>query len=66
MGGGPIYVDNLTVVDTTESAVEDVKVNATSEGNAEYYNLQGIRVDNPQSGIYIRRIGSKATKVLVR
>ena len=66
LGGGPIFVDNLTVVDTTESAVEDVKVNATSEGNAEYYNLQGIRVDNPQSGIYIRRIGSKATKVLVR
>lgn len=31
-----------------------------------YYNLQGMRVDNPANGIYIMRQGSKATKVLVR
>lgn len=31
-----------------------------------YYNLQGVCVDNPGAGIYIRRVGSKATKVVVR
>ncbi len=29
----------------------------------EYYNLQGIRVDNPSAGVYIRQQGSKAVKV---
>lgn len=38
------------------------------DGNeaVEYYNLQGVRVANPENGIYIRRQGNKATKVLVK
>jgi len=32
----------------------------------EYYNLQGVRVANPENGLYIRRQGNKATKVLVK
>lgn len=32
----------------------------------EYYNLQGIRVENPANGVYIRRQGSKISKVLVK
>ncbi len=31
-----------------------------------YYNLQGIRVENPQNGLFIARQGNKATKVLVK
>lgn len=31
-----------------------------------YYNLQGVQVENPSTGIYIRRQGSKTTKVLVK
>lgn len=36
-----------------------------AEENApvEYYNLQGIRVENPANGIFIRRQGNKTTKV---
>ncbi len=30
---------------------------------AVYYNLQGIRVDNPKNGIYIRRQGYQTSKV---
>lgn len=30
-----------------------------------YYNLQGIKVDNPEGGIYIRRQGNRVDKVLV-
>ncbi len=31
-----------------------------------YYNLQGVRVDNPANGIYIKHEGSKASKVFVK
>ena len=39
---------------------------ATDNDNApvEYYNLQGIRVDNPAGGIFIRRQGSRVEKVI--
>ncbi len=38
----------------------------SSNAPAEYYNLQGIRVENPSSGLYIRRQGKTAEKVLVK
>lgn len=33
---------------------------------AVYYNLQGVRVDNPASGLYIRVSGNRAEKVVIR
>lgn len=40
----------------------------SDDANAEviFYNLQGIRVDNPANGYYIRRQGSKVDKVYVK
>lgn len=35
-------------------------------GAVEYYNLQGVRVENPSNGLYIKREGGKATKVIIR
>lgn len=35
------------------------------DGPTEWYNLQGVRVDNPGAGVYIRRRGSEVRKVLV-
>lgn len=32
----------------------------------EYYNMQGIRVANPTNGLYIKRQGKTATKVIVK
>ena len=32
----------------------------------EYYNLQGVRVANPENGIFIRRQGKTVSKVVVR
>lgn len=32
---------------------------------AVYYNLQGVRVDNPTNGVYILRQGSKVAKVVL-
>lgn len=31
----------------------------------EYYNLQGVKVENPENGIFIRKQGSKTTKVIM-
>lgn len=35
-------------------------------GVAEYYNLQGVRVDNPEKGMYIRVQNGKAQKFIVK
>lgn len=46
------------------SGVENI---STEDANqpAEYFNLQGVRVDNPENGLYICRRGNTTTKVLV-
>lgn len=50
-----------------EVGIEKISANeAAANGSAVYYNLQGVRVDNPTNGVYIKREGSKATKVLVK
>ena len=38
----------------------------TTDAPAEYYNLQGVRVQNPDHGLYIVRQGSTVSKVLVK
>lgn len=54
----------LTVVKSTNAinAVEATDANAA----VEYYNLQGVRVSVPESGLYIRRQGSTVAKVYVK
>lgn len=47
---------------TTGTGVAEI----ATEGAAEYYNLQGVRVANPGKGLYIKRQGNKAVKVLVK
>lgn len=55
-----------TSVSGVISGVENVEADAL-EGDAEYYNLQGIRVyGEPAPGIYLLRQGGKVSKVLVR
>lgn len=47
------------------SGVEDITIDETC--TPVYYNIQGLRVDNPEAGsVYIRVSGDKAEKVLVR
>ena len=43
--------------------LEELEVEITAP--AEYYNLQGIKVENPERGLYIKRQGSKTTKVIL-
>jgi len=42
------------------SGIEEI---GAAEGESVYYNMQGVRVDNPGPGLYIRVTGGKACKV---
>ena len=55
----------ITVNYSNASAVSTIEAEDT-EAPAVYYNLQGVRVANPENGLYIRVQGNKATKVLVK
>lgn len=48
------------------SGVENIAVDADENAPVEYYNLQGVRVSNPDKGIYIVRQGSNVTKKVIR
>jgi len=50
------------------SGIEDVRIDSDFDENApvEYYNLQGVRVENPDNGLYIKRQGKKVEKVIIR
>ncbi|MCM1368901.1 MAG: C10 family peptidase [Candidatus Amulumruptor caecigallinarius] len=53
---------NITFAfDTT--GVEGIEMDA-EDAQAEYYNLQGVKVDNPGKGLYIRVANGKAEKVM--
>lgn len=46
------------------SSIETVTSDVNNDSRAEYFDLQGRRVENPASGkIYIRRNGSESTKI---
>ena len=64
--GGNSRINSITVeFDDISTGVDEVA--ADSENAAvEYYNLQGVRVENPTTGLYIKRQGSTVTKVLVK
>lgn len=54
------YVTGETEEWTT--AVKDINID-DENAPVEYFNLQGVRVENPENGIFIRRQGSKTSKV---
>lgn len=67
-----ILQDNVLTLDFAipglsgvESGIEETVV-GDENAPVEYYNLQGVRVENPTAGLYIKRQGNKATKVLVK
>ncbi len=59
-----VDIFTLTVGLDKADGVEDIDIDANEP--VEYYNLQGVRVANPENGLYIRRQGGKTTKVLVK
>lgn len=60
-----VDLNNMTVTFTAgDAAVEGIAADINAP--AVYYNLQGVRVANPQNGLYIVKQGNKTSKVLVR
>ena len=51
------------VVVNTMTGIADVATDALAP--VEYFNLQGVKVDNPQNGIFIRKQGEKVFKVIL-
>lgn len=51
-----VNIDHTVGVEAIEAA----------DAAAEYYNLQGVRVLNPENGMYIKVVNGKSTKVIVK
>lgn len=47
------------------SGIPDIDADG-SDAPVEYYNLQGVRVANPGTGLYIKKQGDTAVKVMIR
>lgn len=45
------------------SAIEEIGTDVNAP--VEYYNLQGVKVANPENGIFIKKQGSRTTKVVL-
>ena len=67
--------DDNSVMSATKTYTYQVKVGVPTgvegietadEVGAVYYNLQGMKVENPDNGIYIKVSGGKTQKVMIR
>lgn len=64
-GEQPMVV--LMILHTDQAPEQGALAVIAADENApvEYYNLQGVRVENPANGLFIRKQGSKVTKVVL-
>jgi hypothetical protein len=56
-------IKNLVVTGNVADGIFDVEV---ENAPVEYFNIQGVRVENPENGLFIRRQGNKVSKVVIR
>lgn len=61
--GSTVQLQPISFV-RSNSGVSEITANENTP--VEYFNLQGIRVNNPEGGVYIRRQGNTVAKVLVK
>lgn len=52
-------------IKTLSPEVTAIETVGNDAGEVKYYNLQGIKVENPSNGIFIKRQGGKVTKVIL-
>ena len=62
-GNSFVQVSNIVPFTIGVSGIESVEA---TEGEVEYFNLQGMPVENPGKGIYLRRQGKSTSKVIIR
>lgn len=59
---GTWEIKNIGITADLETGVSEIEADA--EGEAVYYNLQGVRVANPDKGLFIVVKGGKSSKVI--
>lgn len=66
------FIERLAGVEGDYNGVENIRIDSPDSvadvdwSGAEYYNLQGVRVDNPSTGLYIQRSGRHSRKIMLR
>lgn len=56
----------LTMTPTADNPTAVAEIAADENAPVEYFNMQGVKVENPENGIYVRKQGSKVSKVVVK
>lgn len=56
---------NYAFIVTNDTGIDTVSPDGQTDAQPVYFNMQGIRVQNPTQGLYIRKQGSKITKILL-
>ena len=58
----------MAITDGITSGVEGITPETIVEGDAVYYNLNGVRIESDRltPGVYVKVVGGKSTKVVVR
>ena len=59
---GKIATHTINVIDSYTTAIENV--NNENYHPIEYYNLQGVKVEKPENGIFFKKQGTHTTKVV--
>lgn len=63
----PFYDNNDLIIELPDqNGVENITIDNSDNTPVEYFDLQGRRVVNPGTGLYLRRQGSRCTKVNLR
>ena len=63
MPANRFVLDQLLLVPNNPTGTTNLVID-NNDCAVEYYNLQGVRVSNPENGIFIRRQGDKTIKVI--
>lgn len=64
IGLADVIISGILTGDIETSAITDIA--ADENAPVEYFNLQGMRVENPANGLFIKRQGSKVSKVIIK
>ncbi len=62
--GDAIIYSNTADIEILTTGISDIAADIAN--GARYYNLQGVEVSNPETGIYIRIMNGETKKVLIK
>ena len=51
------------IIDPQETAIEDITI---GNSDVKFYNLQGVEVEKPSNGVFIKVNGTKASRVYIK